>query len=287
MASRARTRRQAKVRPSARAAAATAVRDVRLYDGLYLRWMGKLEADLPMILEIARQSKGPVLELGVGGGRVALPLAREGLAVTGVDDAPALLAACRARLAAEPAAVRNRVTLVRGDLRRFTLPTRRRFRLVLLPFNTLMHFASLDDQDRVIAGAARALAPDGWLWISLFNPDTHRPAGVVRAEPSPLAGEAPGLPGSRTEAFFQQRFDAARQVTVARYWLDTVGTDGLVRRESLELELRWFHRFELERLLTAHGFTITAVFGDFDGSEYVDGCPQLLVLARKAARVAS
>ena len=280
MASRARARRG---RGARGAAAAPRVEDVRLYDGLFLRWMGRLEADLPMILEIARQAKGPVLELGVGGGRVALPLARAGIEVTGVDNAPALLTACRARLAKETAAVRKRVTLVRGDLRDFKLPSRRRFRLVLLPFNTLMHFPMLADQDKVIAGAARALLPDGFLWISLFNPDTHRPVGVVRAEPSPLEGEAPGLPGSRTEAFFQQRFDAARQVTVARYWLDTVGTDGLVRRESLALELRWFHRFELERLLAAHGFVITAVFGDFDGSEYVDGCPQLLVLARKAA----
>jgi len=257
---------------------------VRLYDGLFLRWMGRLEADLPMILEIARQAKGRVIELGVGGGRVAIALAREGITVTGVDNAPALLRACGERLREEPRAVRARVTLVAGDLRRFRLPRGPRFRLALLPFNTLMHFPTLADQDKVIAGAAKALGPDGWLWISLFNPDTHRPLGVVRAEPSPLAGEAPGLPGSRTEAFFQQRIDAARQVTMARYWLDTVGTDGLVHRESLELELRWFHRFEVERLLAKHGFVVQHVFGDFDGSDYVDGCPQLIVLARKAKR---
>ncbi|MEP7028350.1 MAG: class I SAM-dependent methyltransferase [Candidatus Eisenbacteria bacterium] len=257
------------------------VQDVALYDGLFERWMGKLEADLPMILEIARLTGGPILELGVGAGRVALRLAREGHAVTGVDNAAALLAAAAARLAGEGRAVRGRVTLVRGDLRRLRLPARPRYRLALLPFNTLMHFESLADQDKVIAGAARALGPGGHLWISLFHADPTRPAGVVRAEPSPLEGEAPGLPGSRTEAFFQQRFDRAEQVTTARYWLDTVAPDGVVRRESLELRLRWFHRFELERLLLAHGLHPVATFGDFDGSEFVDGCPQLIVLARK------
>lgn len=260
------------------------VGDVQLYDGLFLRWMGKLEADLPMILEIARLTKGPILELGVGAGRVALRLAREGHAVTGVDNAPALLAAFGERLAAEKPAVRRRVTLLRQDLRRLRLPARPRFRLALLPFNTLMHFESLDEQDQVIAGAARALGPGGHLWISLFNPDPTRPLGVLRAEPSPLAGEAPGLPGSRTEAFFQQQVDRTAQLTTARYWLDTVATDGRVRRETLELRLRWFHRFELERLLRAHGLVPVAVFGDFDGSGYVDGCPQLIVLARKGAR---
>ena len=146
-----------------------------------------------------------------------------------------------------------------------------------------MHFEQTREQDRVIANAARALGPGGHLWISLFNPDPTRPAGVVRAEPSPLEGEAPGLPGSRTEAFFQQTFDRALQVTTARYWLDTVGLDGLVRRESMTLRLRWFHRYELERLLGQHGFTPVATFGDFDGSEYEDGSPQLIVLARKGA----
>lgn len=259
------------------------VQDVALYDGLFERWMGKLEADLPMILEIARLTGGPILELGVGAGRVALRLAREGHVVTGVDNAPALLAAARAQLSEERAPVRKRVTLLRGDLRRLRLPARPAFRLALLPFNTLMHFESPADQDRVIAGAARALGPGGHLWISLFHADPTRPAGVLRAEPSPLAGEAPGLPGSRTEAFFQQQFDRAAQVTIARYWLDTVAPDGLVRRESLELRLRWFHRFELERLLAAHGLHPVATFGDFDGSEFVDGCPQLIVLARKGA----
>ncbi len=274
-----------RARPGARRpAAAGAVADVRLYDGLFERWMGRLEADLPMILEITRRTGGPVLELGVGAGRVAIPLAREGFEVTGVDDAPAMLAALRRRLADEPRAVRARVSLVEGDARCFRSAPGRRHALALLPFNTLMHFATIADQDAVIAAAARALGTRGYLWISLFNPDAFRPAGVVRAEPSPLAGEAPGLPGSRTEAFFQQRYDFARQLMHARYWLDTVGQDGLVRRQSLELSLRWFHRFELERLLTAHGFAVHSVFGDFDGSDYGDGSPQLIVLARKAGR---
>ena len=65
------------------------------------------------------------------------------------------------------------------------------------------------------------------------------------------------------------------------YWLDTVGRDGLVRRESLTLRLRWFHRFELERLLETNGFELVQLFGDFDGSEYGDGSPHIIALARR------
>ena len=253
--------------------------EVELYDGLFIRWMASLAADLPMILEIARQTGGPILELGVGTGRVAIPLARAGHRVTGVDNAPALLAEAERRRAREPAAVARRLTFVRQDLRRLRLPGR--FRLAVLPFNTLMHFESLSEQDQVVGRAARALVRGGHLWVSLFQPDLSRPTGVLRAEPSKLEGEDPEWPGSTTEAFFQQRFEPARQVTEVRYWLDAVAPDGLVRRRVTTLRLRWFHRFELERLLAAHGFQVRRVFGDFDGSDYEDQSPQLIVLARK------
>lgn len=256
------------------------VTDVALYDGLFERWMGRLASDLPMILEVAKQAKGRLLEFGVGPGRVALPLARSGHHVTGVDDSKAMLAALSARLEHERPAVRARVTWHRQDLRRLRVP-RARFRLVLIPFNTLCHFESIADQDKVVAGAARALVRGGWLWLSVFRMDHARPAGVVRAEPAPLTGEDPAVPGSRTEVFFQQTFEPAAQVTEARFWLDTVSPDGLVRRQSMQLRLRWFERFELERLLAAHGFEVRQVWGDFDGSAFSDTSPQIIVLARK------
>ena len=259
----------------------TPVADVELYDGLFERWMGRLAADLPMILEVAKQAKGPVLELGVGPGRVAIALARSGHQVVGVDNSRAMLAALQKRLAGERAPVRARVTWHRQDLRRLRLGSRPGFRLALLPFNTLCHFESMADQDRVIAGAAHALVRGGWLWLSVFRVDPTRPAGVMRAEPSPLADGDPAIPGSRTEVFFQQTFDFAAQVTEARFWLDTVAPDGVVRRQSMELRMRWFERFELERLLAAHGFEVRQVWGDFDGSEYTATSPQIAVLARK------
>jgi SAM-dependent methyltransferase len=256
------------------------VRDVALYDGLFVRWMGRLAADLPMILEVAKQARGRIVELGVGGGRVAVPLAQRGHTVTGVDDSRAMLAALAARLAGETHAVRRRVTALRQDLRRLRLPGAR-FKLALLPFNTFCHFESLADQDRVIAGAAGTLVRGGWLWMSVFRYDPGRATGVVRAEPSPLSDEDPAHPGSRTEVFFQQTFERAAQVTEARFWLDTVMPDGIVRRQSMQLRLRWFERFELERLLTAHGFAVREVWGDFDGAPFEDSSPQIIVLAQK------
>ena len=81
--------------------------------------------------------------------------------------------------------------------------------------------------------------------------------------------------------FFQQTFEPAVQVTEARFWLDTVAPDGVVRRQSTTLRLRWFERFELERLLATHGFAVRRLWGDFDGAEFGDASPQIVVLAQK------
>lgn len=77
------------------------------------------EVDIPLLLDYAAAQGGPVLELACGTGRVVLPLARAGHLVTGIDSSPQMLAQARAKLAPEPEEVRQRVTLVHGDMRDF------------------------------------------------------------------------------------------------------------------------------------------------------------------------
>ena len=77
--------------------------------------------DVEFYVAEARAAGGPVLELGCGTGRVLLPAARAGVEITGLDASANMLERCRAKLAAEPEAVRGRATLVRGDLADFDL----------------------------------------------------------------------------------------------------------------------------------------------------------------------
>lgn len=126
-------------------------------------------ADIDYYVGLATEADCSVLEYGCGNGRIALPLARLGLPVTGVDHSPAMLADFRRRLRQEPADVRGRVTLRRGDMRAVQLG--RRYGLVLCTFNTLLHLYTRRDMERFCAGVLQHLRPGGRFVFDVSLPD--------------------------------------------------------------------------------------------------------------------
>ena len=107
---------------------------------------------------------GPVLELGVGTGRLAVPLAARGLAVTGVDTSPAMLE----RLAAKPGG--ERVTAVLGDMADPPVGDAT-YAVVFVAYNTLFNLVGDGEQQRCLASAAARLAPGGSVAVEAFVPD--------------------------------------------------------------------------------------------------------------------
>src|SRR5207247_7917914 len=94
--------------------------------GLYDPWSRSVTEDIPFYVAEAREAGGPVVELGVGTGRIAVPTAQAGIRVIGVDDSRGMLDVCRAR--ADRAGVADLLALRLGDLR--DPPVSERVRLV-------------------------------------------------------------------------------------------------------------------------------------------------------------
>jgi predicted RNA methylase len=134
----------------------------RLYDP----WSASVIEDISFYIDEAVASGGPVVELGVGTGRIAIPTAMSGIRVIGVDSSEGMLAVCaqRAREAGVDALLDRRV----GDFRR--PPVTERVPLVTCPFRAYLHLSS--DEERVEAfRAARALlTADGRLVFDVFAP---------------------------------------------------------------------------------------------------------------------
>src|SRR5574337_880664 len=123
-------------------------------------------ADLGFYLELARSHGGPILELGCGTGRVLLPLARAGHCVAGLDLSEGMLSKCRAKLDAEPPAVRERVRLVQGSMTDFEVAET--FCLIFIPFRPFQHLLAVDEQMACLRCAHRHLEPGGKLVVDFF-----------------------------------------------------------------------------------------------------------------------
>jgi SAM-dependent methyltransferase len=249
-------------------------RDPGLFDQLYRR----RSADIRCYVELAGKYGGPVLELGVGSGRVAAALARAGHDVLGVDFMESMLAQARARCAALPKAARARVQLRRGDLRRLRL--RRRFPLVIAPFNTLMHLYTRRDLERAFASCRRHLAPGGRLIFDVMMPDlralTQDPARLYR---SPALRE-PGT-GQRLRGAESSHYDALRQVRTVTMVFER--EDGALAH-AIPLSQRQLFPAELEALLHYNGFAIERRFGDFAFGPLRDDSEVQLIVARARRR---
>jgi len=114
-------------------------------------------------LGLARDAEGPVLELGCGTGRVTIPIAREGIAVTGLDIEPRMLELARRRSVGIGA-----VKWIEADMRRYTLP--QRFGLIFVAYRGFLHLLEETDQRAALGCAFEHLLPGGRLALNLVNP---------------------------------------------------------------------------------------------------------------------
>lgn len=181
-------------------------------------------------IEVARRlagiAPGPdVLEIGVGTGRIALPLARAGLNVTGVEPSAAMLA----RLAEK--GEQGQVSVIEADFLAARLAGP--FHLIVAAHNTIYFFADQASQRRCFQRMSDLLAPDGLVVIEAFIPDLGRFDRGQRVETCRVEREYVVLQATRHD-------DAAQRLDCAQLILTEEGTD------IIPMELRYAWPAELE-----------------------------------------
>jgi SAM-dependent methyltransferase len=214
---------------------------------LYDPWSRSVTEDVGFYVEEAVRSGGPVVELGVGTGRIAVPVAAEGVRVIGVDSSAAMLERCRER--ARLAGVEELLDLRLGDLRE--PPVEVRVPLVTSPFRAFLHLQ--DDPERLSAlrAAHRLLEPGGRLAFDVFRPS---PEDIEDTHGRWLERE----PGIWERALWDQ--DARRLVLSVK---DAAS--------SATMALAWLEPDDWERLLAEAGFEVVARYGWFDRRPYRGG----------------
>jgi SAM-dependent methyltransferase len=239
----------------------------RFYDGDYDHFRTP-SGDVAFYVEEAKRSKGPVLEFGCGTGRVLVPTARAGVAVTGVDASEPMLSRLRAKMPDADVHL--------ADMRGFD--AKRRFALVTIPFRGIAHVIDAEDHVRVFANARRHLVPEGRLVFDFFHPDPRYLAG-----PRPERLDFERLEGERRIRRFAAGIPhRSRQVTDIAFRWEVEDPDGRIEHYRTDFEMRWFHRFELEHALCRAGLRVEAVYGAFDRTPLADDSDEMIFVARGA-----
>jgi len=224
----------------------------RLYDP----WSRSVTEDVPFYVAEARAGGGPVVELGVGTGRIAVPIAADGIAVIGVDSSEGMLAVCREQ--AELAGVDGLIDLRRGYLREPPVPER--VRLVLCPFRAYLHLAGDAERLAALRAARELLVPGGRLVFDVFAPsrrdieETH--GRWIEREP---------------DIYERAEWDeGARTLT-----LSVRGPDG-----EATMTLSWISAPEWHDVLERAGLHVEACYGWFDRTSFRGG-EDMIWIARK------
>ena len=225
---------------------------------LYDPWSRSVIEDVDFYVAEARKADGPVVELGVGTGRIAVPTAQAGVQVIGVDSSERMLDVCRARAA--EADVADLLDLRLGDLRR--PPVTERVNLVTCPFRALLHVDSDEERLQALRAVYGLLLPGGRFVFDVFAPSRE---DVEETNGRWLERE-PGI-------WERADWDLRRRVLTLT-----------VRGESGEtsMELAWRSPAEWRYLLERAGFEVLASYGWFDMRPY-DGGEDTVWIARRPA----
>ena len=221
------------------------------YAACYEEWSSHMTADVPFYVALALEARGPIVELAVGNGRVAIPVARAtGRTVIGIDMSPAMLAQARGRAAVAGADLDLRL----GDMRELSLiePAA----LVYCPFRALLHLPTWSDRRRTFERIAASLQPGGRFAWNAFAFD-HTVAS--------------GLDGRRLNSPIPHTL---------RYAVGD-GRIDITLDSGASSSLWWTTRNEWLGLIDVAGFEVEAIYGDFDRRPVDDESREYVFVVRR------
>jgi ubiquinone/menaquinone biosynthesis C-methylase UbiE len=217
----------------------------------YEEWSASMMADIPFYVELARQARGPIIELAIGNGRVAIPVAQAtGRPIIGIDSSPSMLEQARSR-AAEAGV---ELDLHEGDIRELVVDEPAA--LIYCPARALLHLPTWIDRRHTFGRVATSLRPGGRFAWNAFAFDHHI---AVR-----LDGQHQETPVPHT----------------VRYAVGDNRID-LVLETGAMSSLWWATKNEWLGLLDVAGFQLEALYGGFAGEPFTEDSREYVFIARR------
>jgi SAM-dependent methyltransferase len=229
--------------------------------------------DLDMYRNFAELSGGKILELACGSGRVLLPLAQDGYAVTGVDTSAAMLAIARDRL--QESGLSARATLVQQDVSALNLG--QKFRLAFIALGSFGHIATRKTQRLTLAAVRAHLSPGGTFIVDISNADARYMEGL--GSHILHQGTWRRDDGTLLTHFVSPTSATDHHLLELTHFYDQHSQSGTVQRTTVTTHLYLFERSEIELLLEQAGFVVKDVYGDYDLGPYQLESPRMICIA--------
>lgn len=251
----------------------------RLYDVDLLEDPG----DLDLYRALAARTGGPILEIGVGSGRIAVPLAAAGHRITGLDTDPAMLARARERAAAAGPQVVHRLELLTGDARRPPADLGA-VHLAFVALNSLMVFGDRADQRATVRAIADHLEPGGLAVVDVWLPDAEDLArydgrlGMEYVRRDPDTGDSVTKLASAVHdpatgtVELTNIYEQGRQGEAPRRW---------IRHDRLRL----VSADDLRAFAEDAGLVVEVIAGDYDLTPLRPGDDRAILVARREQRL--
>ena len=241
-----------------------------------------LPGEVEFYTGLAAKERLDTLELGCGTGRIALPMAMSGVAVTGLDLSRNMLHLCREKLRALGPLSGN-LYLLQADMRDFALG--RRFPLIVMPYRTFMHLLTPAEQVRCLECVREHLSGEGRFVLNLW---AARPTFIAAASTHAdgaldFAGEYDAGDGIRLMHFHSVEYDEHAQRILERHHIEEHDPEGrVVDSTDLTLERAWLTPREMEHLANRCGFAPVDVLGSFDGAPFSASSTEMIWVLRRA-----
>jgi SAM-dependent methyltransferase len=240
----------------------------RFYDLIYSHMRDGVDKDY--FLKEIKQTKGKVLEIGVGTGRFFVNALDAGADIYGCDVSQAMIDIVMGKLDNDQ---QKRISKQNITDFHYDFP----FDLIIAPFRVIMHLLDKEDQLKAINNVYDHLQPNGSFIFDTFVPDLKQ---LLEGVDNQTDFEGEYQPGRKIKRTVSTKPELINQIINVKFKLEW-DEENEVKTEYWELPLRYFFRYELEHLVERSKFVNYRIFGDYEGNELNKNSKEFIVICQK------
>ena len=244
-----------------------------LWSDIYDQVYSDVNDDIDFYVQESILSKGSVLELGCGTGRVTFPIAEAGIDLLALDNSMEMMKVALEKINYQDTVYPN-LQFVRSDMRNFTF--NKKFNLIIIPFRGFQSLLTVYDQTQTILNIKNHLTKNGRFIFNAFVPNSESMSSAH--DVLYHNKDVQDIDNNRKFIIWNQsEYDQFNQIVHTRIVVDELNNTGqAVNRFYRDFSLRYGFRWELYHLLISHGFKLLNLYGDFEKSDFDDSSTEMI-----------